>query len=57
LSTAFGAVALIGTSIEEGGLGRALKEKYDDLADNPYFITILDELKTLHPFIGGTFIS
>lgn len=44
-------------AVEQTDIGKAVKDGIDKFADGvPVFIKALDELKSLHPFIGGEYI-
>jgi hypothetical protein len=44
--------------VEQSDIGEAIKERIDKFSEGmPIFMKALDELKSLHPFIGGELIQ
>jgi len=42
------------TAVQQTDLGKAMKNEIDKFSESmPIFMNALDELKSLHPFIGG----
>ena len=45
------------TAVQQTDVGKAIKEGIDKFSEGmPLFMNALDELKALHPFIGGELI-